>query len=237
MTNISNQKISPNKKFYAESNGALLNVVSCENQSDRYSIALNNYELRKPNIFRWSADSNAIGMLIGRSVPIDDGSQIVSRNYYWVGIWYPFKDKFYTVCFHESELRLKSDLIDSIEVLADEKLVICSVKGKEFKRVEMSLEETLTEWQKEQRALEIAKNKPVDLNKKEWTWNHTASGYEGVSLYGKAVLWFEHCHNPHAGGGASEQSFEDFLQNGPACSIPGEFLKELYEVVKKLHSK
>lgn len=237
MSIYTNQKISPNQKFYAESNGALMNIVSRENPSERYTIALNNYELRKPNIFRWSADSNAVGMLIGRSFPIDDGSQIVSRNYYWVAVWFPFKNEFYTVYFaDESELHLNGNLVDSIEVLADEKLVICSVKGIELRRVKMPSEATLTEWQKEQRALEIAKNKPPDLNKKEWTWNHTANSYEGVSLYGKEVLWFEHCHNPHAGGGASEQSFEDFLQNGPSCSIPSEFLPELYEVVKKLIS-
>lgn len=55
-----NRRISPNKKFYAESNGALLNVVSLENSSERHTLSLNNYELRKPNIFRWSADLNAI---------------------------------------------------------------------------------------------------------------------------------------------------------------------------------
>lgn len=174
---------------------------------------------------------------MGRSMPINDDNLIFSQNHYWVGIWYPFKDKFYTVHFpDEAELHLNGNVVDSIEVLADENLIICSIKGAEFKQVEMPLEETLTEWQKQQKALEIEKNKPSDLNKKEWTWNHTADGYEGVSLYGNEVLQFEHCQNPHAGGGAREQSFEDFLQNGSACSIPGEFLKELYDVVKNLAS-
>ncbi len=237
MSNISNKKISPNKKFYAESNGALLNVVSCENQTERYTIALNNYQLRKPNIFRWSADSKAIGMLIARSLPYDDGGLKLSRNHYWVGIWYPFKNKFYTVHFsNEAELHLNGDLVDSIEVLADENLVICSAKGKEFKRVEMPLEETLSKWQKEQQNLEIAKNKLANLNKKEWTWNHNADSYEGVHLYEGQVLWFQHCHNPHSGGGANGQSFEDFLQNGPSCGMPDELFKELYEVVKNLAS-
>ena len=60
----SDKKISPDKKFYAETNGALLNVVSCETEKQIHSIALNQYELRKPEIFRWSNDSKAIGMFI-----------------------------------------------------------------------------------------------------------------------------------------------------------------------------
>ena len=64
-------KISPDKKFYAESNGALLNVVSRENEEERYLLALNQYELRKPKVFRWSSDSKAVRMFVALGIPFD----------------------------------------------------------------------------------------------------------------------------------------------------------------------
>ncbi|HRH44962.1 MAG TPA: hypothetical protein PKY82_25210 [Pyrinomonadaceae bacterium] len=230
-----NKKISPNKKFYVESNGALLNVASRENDSERYTIALSNYELRKPDIFCWSADSQAIGMFIVRGIPFDaSGYESVKTNY-WLGIWYPFENQFFTVHFPEQvDLEINYEPIDSIEVLAAEKTIICSIKGKEFKRVQMPKEPMLSIWEKEKQNLESLESKSIDPNKKEWTWNHNSEGYEGVSLYSDEVLWFSHTHNPHSGGAAQEQSFADFLANGACCFIPNEFRKELYEAVKRI---
>lgn len=229
------KKISPNKKFYAESNGALLNVVSRENQAERYSIALNKYDLRKPDIFRWSADSKAIGMFIVRGIPFDAGGYESVKTNYWLGVWYPFEDEFFTVHFSDStELEINFEPIDSIEVLAGERLIICSIKGAEFKRVQMPKEPMLSIWEKEKQNLERLESKSINPAKKEWTWNHNSDGYEGVSLYGREVLWFSHSHNPHAGGMAQEQSFEDFFANGAACFIPNEFRQEFYEAVKRL---
>lgn len=230
-----NKKISPNKKFYAESNGALLSVISRENQAERHSITLNNYELRKPDIFRWSSDSTAIGMFIARGIPFDAGGYESVKTNYWLGIWYPFEENFFTVHFPEhSELEINYEPIDAIEVLADEKLIICSIKGREFKRVQMPKEPMLSIWEKEKLRLESTKAKSIDPNKKEWTWNHNSEGYEGVHLYEGQVLWFTHTHNPHGGGGANGQSFADFLANGACCFIPNEFRQELYEAVKRI---
>lgn len=93
-------------------------------------------------------------------------------------------------------------------------------------------EPMISGWQKEKQSLENAASETPAVHKKEWTWNHTADGFEGVHLYENQVVWFEHSHNPHAGGAAREQQFEDFLENGAACFIPGEFLHELYDAVK-----
>lgn len=39
----------------------------------------------------------------------------------------------------------------------------------------------------------------------------------GVRFEGDRLLWWESpIFNPHSGGGASEQSFDDFLAHGPA---------------------
>lgn len=230
-----NRKISPDKKYYAERNGALLNVVSRENQAERYSIALNNYDLRKPDIFRWSADSTAIGVFIVRGIPFDAGGYESVKTNYWLGIWYPFRDEFYTAHFPEhSALEINYEPIDSIEVLAEERTIICSIKGKEFKRIQMPKEAMLSIWKKEKQSLESVKTESIISNKKEWTWNHNSDGYEGVSLYGDEVLWFSHSHNPHAGGAAQGQSFADFLADGAAGFVPNEFRQELYEAVKRL---
>lgn len=230
-----NKKISPNKNYYAELNGALLNVVSLKNDSERYSIALNNYELRKPDIFRWSADSKAIGIFIVRGIPFDAGGYESVKTNYWLSIWYPFEEKFFTVHFPEhSELEINYEPIDAIEVLADEKLIICSIKGKEFKRIEMPKKPMLTIWEKEKQSLESTKAESINPNKKEWTWNHNSDGYEGVSLYSGEVLWFSHSNNPYGGGAAQGQSFADFLANGACCFIPTEFRQELYEAVKRI---
>ncbi len=226
-------KISPNKKFSAETNGALVNVVSRKDRFERYSIALNNYDLIKPDIFRWSADSEALGMLITRSIPYDAGGWMGAKKNYWVGIWYPFQAEFYAVHFPEhSQLEINYQPIDSIEVLATERIVICSINGKVFKQVQMPEEPMPSKWEKEKQSLKDIRITPAKPGKKEWTWNHNSDGYEGVSIYGEEVLWFSHAHNPHASGGAQTQSFENFLEKGPACSTPSEYFPELFEAVR-----
>ena len=95
----------------------------------------------------------------------------------------------------------------------------------------------LSNWDKGKTSFGKLKTKPSNPDKKEWTWNEDQYGYEGVHLYGGEVLWFTHTHNPHHGGAAHSQSFEDFLANGAAGSIPGEYFQELYEAVKYLVSK
>ncbi len=238
MSNDPNKKISPDKKFYAETNGAILRVVSREDETKHYSLALNQYELRKPEIFRWSADSSAVGMFIIKGVLSDVGGYMSAKANFWLGIWYPFRQEFYTVHIPEqTKLESGDYLVDSIEVLAEDSTVICLVKGKEFKRFRMPDAPALSNWLKEKRDLEKTETKPSDFNKREWTWNENQYGYEGVHIYGGEVTWFQHSHNPHHGGAACSQSFKDFLENGPSCTTPGEYFTELYETVKFIASQ
>ena len=177
-------------------------------------------------------------MFIALGIPFDAGGYMSARTNYWIGIWYPFAGEFYTIHFpNKTDLESNYEPIDSIEVLAQERTVICSLKGKEFKRVEMPKEPMLSNREKEKQDLESVEIKPPDVNKKEWTWNEDQYGYEGVHLYEGQVLWFTHTHNPHGGGGANGQSFEDFLANGASNFIPGEFLPELYAAVTYLVSQ
>ena len=220
MNNQTSRKISPDKKFYIEKLYAGLQVVSRGKDEKSYVLGLNNYDCGGVIIFRWSADSKAIGVYLGKI------------NERWIGVWYPFKKEFFTVhVSDQTELIKVGYEVDSIEILADERKVICSAKGKKVKTFEIPTEKMLTVWEKQKLGLET---QTAETNKKEWTWNEDQYGYEGVHLYEGQVLWFTHTHNPHGGGGANGQSFEDFLTNGASNFIPGEFLPELYDAVKIL---
>ncbi|MDP2625177.1 MAG: ankyrin repeat domain-containing protein, partial [Candidatus Peregrinibacteria bacterium] len=84
--------------------------------------------------------------------------------------------------------------------------------------------------------IKIMKNaKPVKVRKedvpgKEWTWDKTKWGYEGVHTFEGKLFWYSHSENPLAGGGARDQSFEDFLRNGPNAGKPPD---EIVEEVRK----
>lgn len=167
MPSNKSKKFSPNKKFYAENNWSLLQVVSCNKGAKAYSLALEKYGFPKPLIFRWSQDSQAIGMILGKI------------NERWVGIWYPFQTEFYTFHFHDQmELILDGYEVDSIEVLANERAVICTAKGKVVKKVEMPKEQMLSNWLKELRGLDSVEIEQPKVYKKEWTWNQDQYGYE-----------------------------------------------------------
>lgn len=213
---LNKKKVSPNKRFYGETFMGGLKVVSRDAEENVYSLALFKYELPAPLIFKWSADSQAIGMLFG----ITGG--------YFICLWLPFRKEFYKA------LLTTADEIDEIEVLPDEHSIICFSDGKEIEKVKLPNAEMLTPWQKQKQVLE---NEPAQSPKTEWTWNETKDGYEGVHLREGVVLWFEHCHNPHTGGAASSQSFEEFLEDGPCCAMPHEFINELYQSVKILATR
>lgn len=70
--------------------------------------------------------------------------------------------------------------------------------------------------------------------KKEWTWDVTQWGYEGVHTYEGQLLWYSHSHNPHAGGGAHGQSYADFLAAGPSVAVPEPILVEICQMVRLL---
>jgi ankyrin repeat protein len=68
---------------------------------------------------------------------------------------------------------------------------------------------------------------------KDWTWNKTKFRYDGVQIQdGKKLLWFTHTEH-HQGGGAKEQSFEEFFHKGSnAITPPPEIEKEIRAFLK-----
>ncbi len=85
----------------------------------------------------------------------------------------------------------------------------------------------------------MAENKKSKIPGKDWQWNHNSweggYRYDGVHTFEGCLLWYTETYPAYAGGGAYEQSFTDFLKNGPAMSdVPKEIIDEIYELLKQL---
>lgn len=71
--------------------------------------------------------------------------------------------------------------------------------------------------------------------RRDWTWNHQPGRHDGVHTFEGKLVWYTLTYNPHAGGGAHEQSFTDFLREGPWVSdVPKKMLDEIYDVVRQI---
>lgn len=58
-----------------------------------------------------------------------------------------------------------------------------------------------------------------DLNR-FWEWGHEADRYEGLNLTGGKLLWYLQTSPDWAGSAAREQTFTEFMVDGPAVSCP-----------------
>ncbi len=74
---------------------------------------------------------------------------------------------------------------------------------------------------------------------KEWTWSRARRLHDGVTLYADRLAWWSaNWETPFAEGGGCDQTFEEFLADGPVLrEIPPEMLEELYAAVKLLISE
>ena len=77
-----------------------------------------------------------------------------------------------------------------------------------------------------------------DIPSRDWQWNHesgpTWSRYDGVHTWEGCLTWYTEVLPGFAGGGAGQQSFEDFLERGPAYSCPPEVEAELRRLLEPL---
>ncbi len=77
----------------------------------------------------------------------------------------------------------------------------------------------------------------IEINKtkipgEEWTWNHDESGHDGVNTFEHKLVWFTHKDEQKGGGSKLEQSFEDFIMNGPINEdVPTDIMLDLYELI------
>ncbi|HJY63959.1 MAG TPA: hypothetical protein VJ455_07370 [Ignavibacteria bacterium] len=67
---------------------------------------------------------------------------------------------------------------------------------------------------------------------KEWKWNDNEIGFDGVNTKDGCLKWFTF-RNAHGGNTITvEQSYEDFLKDGPLKeSIPADVIVDLYDEI------
>jgi len=80
--------------------------------------------------------------------------------------------------------------------------------------------------EKQSRSIPLLKK---NIPSKNWRWNETGEGHEGVKIENAKLLWYSHRENPHSTGiGARYQSFDSFLENGPDISdVPQSIQEEI----------
>ncbi len=77
----------------------------------------------------------------------------------------------------------------------------------------------------------------IEINKtkipgEEWTWNHDESGHDSVNTFEHKLVWFTHTNGQKGGGTTIDQSFEDFIMNGPINEdVPTDIMLDLYELI------
>ncbi len=169
-----------------------------------------------------------------------DGKSIVVWSKEECGIWQPSEDRVVIQPILASrpyhylyDVAVLPDLTLAFAVLEDyrpeHRLLVLPAPGAE------QASPLLTPWERYTRQRDAEELKPAPNPKREWSWGREGLwGEEGVKIQESQLLWYTHPYNPHAGGGASEQSFEDFLERGPTFEIPDEALDELYDAVKTL---
>jgi hypothetical protein len=70
------------------------------------------------------------------------------------------------------------------------------------------------------------------ISPKEWTWNKTSSGYEGVHTREQKLVWFIVDRNTIPERKVVSQSYEAFVKDGPPYdNVPFDVMIELYEKI------
>jgi hypothetical protein len=66
----------------------------------------------------------------------------------------------------------------------------------------------------------------------EWTWNHNDAGYDGVNTFEHKLVWFTHNNELNNNDKKLDQSFDDFIKNGPVNEdVPTDIMLDLYELL------
>lgn len=67
---------------------------------------------------------------------------------------------------------------------------------------------------------------------REWKWNENQIGHEGVNTFDGCLKWFTYRHAQEGNTLTVEQSYEDFIREGPLTdSIPADIMVDLYDSV------
>lgn len=202
---------APNGLWQATKSGSTIVLKKYKTTQDLASIDLAKYALPHPGVSlgAWSGDAEMLGV----------------SGHGWAGIWFPHTQRFFF-----SELP-SGHRVDALVVLHHPVRVVYAM-GNALFALEMPADPILTQWEAYLSKIEV----PVDPGfkiRRDWNWNVTQWGYDGVHTFDGKVFWYNHSHNPHAGGYGMDQEFENFLADGPAMSnVPENVLSELAQAVK-----
>ncbi|MFT7625687.1 MAG: hypothetical protein ACI9WU_004878 [Myxococcota bacterium] len=67
---------------------------------------------------------------------------------------------------------------------------------------------------------------------REWSWNHGPWGHDGVHTHQGTLEWFAARPDDPDGGGATAQTYESFLQDGPRHPAPADVLEDLQTLLR-----
>lgn len=71
-------------------------------------------------------------------------------------------------------------------------------------------------------------------NNRLWKWNENEIGYEGVCTNDGMLKWFTFRHALNGHTLAVEQSFEEYIKDGPMKeSLPVDIMLDIYDVIMK----
>lgn len=214
----SRRLLAPDGRYLAVKAGGFdLRLVRTKGKAEIAALRLDQYDDSAvgARTFAWSPDARTIAL---------SGAG-------WIGAWKPLETSTWFRC-----CRLPSLGGDEPLVLSNDASVALAATGGKVKLVELPAAQSLTRWQ--QVLMRTPDPAAEEKLQREWRWAETSWGYEGVHTYEGKLLWFSHSHNPHAGGGALEQSFESFLASGPTVQgearPPDEILIKICQAVRRL---
>jgi hypothetical protein len=169
---------------------------------------------------------------IGRLAWSADSKLLAVAGPGWAGVWLPF----------EPEPRLLA-----AELPFREPLGALGVLGRSMQLVyarereivfadcrTMPAVPLLTKWQEFLLGVPAPPAGTPISSRREWRWNVTQWGHDGVHTLSGHLLWFNATYPSHAGGWGEEQSFESFLNDGPAHPLPEPLLIEVCQAVRAL---
>lgn len=196
-------------------NQAAVRIFHYKTRIELRMLSLSNYPLAKSGVrmMAWSAESNYLALS-------GDG---------WAGIWEP--------CAPDSQCYVRdlpfSGGLDGLAVLSTSRRLVYA-HGRTIAMLDMPQAPARTTWQE---FIHRVPEPAIDsrfIATRDWQWNTTQWGYDGVHTYEGCLVWFSHSYNPHAGGSAATQSFASFLTDGPDHEIPEPLLPELCQAVRAL---
>lgn len=212
--------LAPNGKLLAVSNGGVA-IIKYRSATELARLEPNNYGLSQSGSsdITWAANSNLLTVS-------GEG---------WLGLWQPFEHepRFFGVTLPFQER------VDALGVLGQSRQVIYA-RGREVSRIRMPLEPLqplMSKWEAFMLQVPEPQRDSGFKAKREWKWNISPSGHDGVHTYGACLLWYNETYPAHAGGWGEEQSFESFLRDGPAYPIPEGILIEVCQAVQALTAK